>query len=257
MESAEKDKLIELASLYILKSIDEEELADLKHLIKKYPLEATEVFSNLNNIDLLLPLAAEKISPSERVRENIFNNLKNEKGYKEPVRTSLFFSAKFAYAAAAAFLICALLIGYGYISLNKEVGIKEKRITELSGQVEQQQAMLEVLKAREIKLVVMNGLEADTTAFGKIIWSNDMSEGIFHIENLPAASNEKDYQLWAIADGKPISWGVFAVSQNNTLLKLKEDQTPAGLQAFAVTLEPKGGVPQPTGPMYLLGNVNL
>ncbi|HJZ13102.1 MAG TPA: anti-sigma factor, partial [Acidobacteriota bacterium] len=64
----------------------------------------------------------------------------------------------------------------------------------------------------------------------------------------------KSYQLWAIGNQGPVSAGVFAPdiagSAVITIFMVKE--TESVLQ-FAVTIEPKGGVPQPTGSMVLAG----
>ena len=71
---------------------------------------------------------------------------------------------------------------------------------------------------------------------------------------LDPAPAEKSYQLWIVpAQGNPISAGVFnPVSGQSNRWTMK---MPAGVspKAFAVTLEPAGGMPQPTGPKVLVG----
>jgi anti-sigma-K factor RskA len=71
---------------------------------------------------------------------------------------------------------------------------------------------------------------------------------------LPLASADQQYQLWAIKDGQPIDAGVlpqqFAYSD---LIAMKNIDNA---QAFAITLEKKGGVASPTlTEMYVLGEV--
>jgi anti-sigma-K factor RskA len=44
----------------------------------------------------------------------------------------------------------------------------------------------------------------------------------------------------------------FFVDQKKLLLRMKNVN---GAQAFAITLEDKGGSPSPKGPMYTLGNL--
>jgi len=70
----------------------------------------------------------------------------------------------------------------------------------------------------------------------------------------PAA---KSYQLWLFPlQGKPVSAGVFnpvSGRPNHWMMKLPEGIAP---KAFAVALEPAGGMPQPTGPMVLMGSVS-
>jgi anti-sigma-K factor RskA len=71
---------------------------------------------------------------------------------------------------------------------------------------------------------------------------------------IPPAPAAKSYQLWLVpASGNPISCGVFnpvAGQPDHWMMKLPEGIEP---KAFAVTLEPSGGMPQPTGPKVLVG----
>jgi anti-sigma-K factor RskA len=72
---------------------------------------------------------------------------------------------------------------------------------------------------------------------------------------LPA---EKTYQLWLVpAEGNPVSVGIFTPEDNNGASYMVST-LPAGMKAkaFAITVEPSGGVPQPTGPKVLIGPVS-
>ncbi|MGH9362849.1 MAG: anti-sigma factor, partial [Thermoanaerobaculia bacterium] len=63
---------------------------------------------------------------------------------------------------------------------------------------------------------------------------------------------ERDYQLWFIAGGKPVSAGTFD-PEAGTPATLSARTMPAGTELAAITVEPAGGVPQPSGPMVLKG----
>jgi anti-sigma-K factor RskA len=77
---------------------------------------------------------------------------------------------------------------------------------------------------------------------------------VFTAANLPPAPAGKAYQVWVVTAQMPISAGL-----------LTTDPTGGGSQyymtppdiappvAVAVTLEPSGGVPSPTGERYLVG----
>lgn len=71
---------------------------------------------------------------------------------------------------------------------------------------------------------------------------------------IPPAPAAKSYQLWLVpASGNPISCGVFnpvAGEPDHWMMKLPKGIEP---KVFAVTLEPSGGMPQPTGPKVLVG----
>ena len=68
----------------------------------------------------------------------------------------------------------------------------------------------------------------------------------------------KDYQLWLIRGDRKISAGLLVAEADAaaTLARidpmLLADGTP---DAIAVTIEPAGGMPQPTGPIVLLGKL--
>jgi len=69
---------------------------------------------------------------------------------------------------------------------------------------------------------------------------------------LPAAPPNKSYQLWLVPmKGKPMSLRVFSGEWNEPMAM----HVPAGMvaKAFAVTEEPMGGMPSPTGPMVMEG----
>jgi anti-sigma-K factor RskA len=54
-------------------------------------------------------------------------------------------------------------------------------------------------------------------------------------------------------DGKPVSAGVFkaeTAKSGHWMMKVPEGIAP---KMFAITMEPAGGRPQPTGPMVLTG----
>jgi anti-sigma-K factor RskA len=68
---------------------------------------------------------------------------------------------------------------------------------------------------------------------------------------------DKDYQLWLIRGNDKISAGVLHTDPSGATLARISDEVLAGGRpdAFAVTIEPQGGMPQPTGPIILLGKV--
>ena len=70
------------------------------------------------------------------------------------------------------------------------------------------------------------------------------------------ASANKVYELWAIAGNEPVPAGIFEVdAAGHGFLRVPPLPRTRRFDKFAVTLEPLGGVPKPTGPMHLLGNL--
>jgi anti-sigma-K factor RskA len=66
---------------------------------------------------------------------------------------------------------------------------------------------------------------------------------------------DRQYQLWVFANGKPVDAGVFdADASGRALFESKDLAAISTAENFAVTVESRGGVPQPTGPIVLLGS---
>jgi anti-sigma-K factor RskA len=60
---------------------------------------------------------------------------------------------------------------------------------------------------------------------------------------MPQLPNDQQYQLWALIDGKPNDLGVFDATNDRLILKMKDTKRA---QAFAITIEKRGGSPSPT-----------
>jgi anti-sigma-K factor RskA len=70
---------------------------------------------------------------------------------------------------------------------------------------------------------------------------------------MPALPPGKIYQLWAILD-KPVSAGTFGTEPGNkSRVFIERLPELSRTKKFAVTVEPDGGRPQPTGPILLSG----
>lgn len=96
------------------------------------------------------------------------------------------------------------------------------------------------------------------SAQGKIFWSESRKRLVLYVESLPQNRKDKDYQLWVIADGKPVGAGVFGVrSEKDAEARFVElpASFSSNISAFAVTEEPLGGSASPTMPILLLGSL--
>jgi anti-sigma-K factor RskA len=89
-------------------------------------------------------------------------------------------------------------------------------------------------------------------AVGFLLYDARTQNAWLYSVNLPESTTGTTYQLWAIYD-KPVSIGTFQMDRGDTAhLLMKKMPTFMDARTFAVSLEPSGGRPQPTGPMYLL-----
>lgn len=92
------------------------------------------------------------------------------------------------------------------------------------------------------------------TAF--VIWDAENQRGVLTTVDVPPNATDRDYQLWVV-DPKyqvPVDAGVFSVKSGEATKILFKPKSPvSSADAFAVSLERKGGVPKAEGPIVLVG----
>jgi anti-sigma-K factor RskA len=171
-------------------------------------------------------------------------------------------------AAAAALLALALWGLLGQVRMEREVQRLESDRERLRRQVEvlsrqvgtmrtevlQAKQDLQVLAGPGVQAVTLAGLGPTPDAKGRTYLNPSTRDALFYAFDLPALPEDKTYELWYIADGKPVAAGTFAVDPRGAAsLRVERVADVGKIQAWAVTVEPRGGVPQPTGAMVLKG----
>jgi len=109
-----------------------------------------------------------------------------------------------------------------------------------------------LLRNPNLKAISLVGTDAAKQAAGLLLHDPHSQKIWFYSVNLPECPNGTIYQLWAMHE-KPVSIGLFHMDSGDTThLLVKPLPTFMGAKKFAVSLEPPGGRPQPTGPLYLV-----
>ncbi len=263
-----KDKYTQYIHAYALGALSNEEVERFEDHLRTGCPECAQEVTEMLAVTSLLSTSVEAQHPSPHVREKILATIAREKSY-EPVRKAVkpglldrvaaaFRQRGFGLALGTTVAVLLLVIAFSVfvLSLLSTIDEQKVQITALRDELTRKEELLSVLQARRVDMVIMNGLEISPQGYGKIIWDPERKVAILQISNLPIVPKDKDYQLWVIRDKKPVSAGVFAItSEKDGFFKITPlvETDLKRINAFAVTLEPKGGVPQPTGKMYLLG----
>lgn len=109
-----------------------------------------------------------------------------------------------------------------------------------------------LLRQPNIRVVSLSGSEMARNASGILLYDAKTQKVWLYAVNLPECLNGTLYQLWAI-DEKPKSLGTFHMDSGETAhLMVKRLPDFERTKKFAVSLEPPGGRPQPTGALYLV-----
>ncbi len=159
-------------------------------------------------------------------------------------------------ALAFAALLATVLTGVYAAKLKKELALVRADLERVTAENQDLARVMDVVNAPRLKLIALGGQAASPRSEGRVLWSPESRKAVFYASNLPKPPAGKDYQLWIIAGQTPRSEGVFPVDDAGGARHVLPEVPEAGVVgAFAVTLEPAGGLPQPSGPMFLLGAV--
>ncbi len=161
----------------------------------------------------------------------------------------------FAVAASVLFLIST---GINLYWINSQSKISDQLVKVESERKANQLAMqsmrqkLDIFSNPDMQKVVLAGVDKHPDAKATVLWDSNSKDIYLSANSLPKAPEGMQYQLWAIADGKPVSAGMYTEDKDSRIAL--SNITHA--QAFAITLEKKGGSDVPTMEnMYVMGGV--
>lgn len=127
---------------------------------------------------------------------------------------------------------------------------KSAQVAQSLAEMQQNLAMVTKASTKKISLA---GVPAAPDAKAVVFWNESEKQVMLAGVELPEAPADKQYQLWALVDGVPVDAGVFDSISDGRMLAMK---SIAKSQAFAITLEPKGGSVSPhLDALYVMGNV--
>lgn len=162
------------------------------------------------------------------------------------------------WVAAASLILLAGSV-YWAVTVNKKYQDLQARNRELENQVQQSTELVNQMQGDIDKLkhpMMTAALKStdNSRTFATIYWDTlSASKDVYLlINNMPQPPSQKQYQLWALLNGQPIDLGMIEVKEKRLLYRMKNVQNA---QAFAITVEPKGGSEKPTSPPVAISNL--
>ncbi len=247
-----------LLELYALGLSSPEETTQVQDWINQYP----EVKQELHDIQVSLESYAQAnaVAPSSSVKEKILSQIsagdnvnrltfsKNENKITETVSYRIPSFLKIAAAAMLILLIGSLILNYSYYqkyqSANNNLAAAQQKVAQQEAANVAMNKDIDVMTDRNSKPVVLTGTAHSPEALAKIFWMKNTGDVYIDPSNLPAVPAGKQYQLWAIVDGKPVSGGM--ISTEKGTYHIQKMKSFGKADAFAITLEKAGGSPTPT-----------
>jgi type II secretory pathway pseudopilin PulG len=166
-------------------------------------------------------------------------------------------------------VVAAAVLGVGLAAASMRLGQQYEQVAQLNAQqaalsdelarMSQEQALArqdaEMLAGKDVRMVAMQTQPMASSAQAWVYWSPTRRAWLATFRGLPEAGPNKTYQLWAVTEQKKVSLGTFATDEHG-VARVRAELPPNGKpMAAAVTLEPAGGMPDPTGPMVMVGPI--
>jgi len=252
-----------ILELYVLGDVSHEEKLGVEAMAAKHPAIKAE----LEEIERSMQSYAEvnAVEPAEELKDRILNslvtNLADDRIFdkKEDTRPEAKVvemqgnrqATIYKYAFAACFVllivsVVALVNAYRQIDLsNNQIAALQSQNQRIANTVSLKDGEIGVLRDASFRMMHLAGTKKSPTAALTVAWSPvnkkvwiDMATA-----NMPLNDKDHQYQLWALVKGKPVDLGVF--DADTTSKDMKEMKSIEYADAFAVTLEKRGGSPTP------------
>lgn len=138
---------------------------------------------------------------------------------------------------------------------NSELTALEEKVAQLDRTNDELIANVEDLTAADTRTIALAGQQIAPSASARVHLRPSERRAIVFFHDLPDNPQDKSYQLWIIrADQpKPQSAGVFDVNEDgDASIVISNLPVETEIKGLAVTLEPRGGVEQPTNTNFYL-----
>lgn len=257
-----------LLEAYTLGLTSPEEAIQVEQWIKDYP----EVRTELNNIELTMEsyAMAHAVEPSKDMKDKIFTSIESQPNIENFKSTAKVYSIspfwKWAAAASIILLIGSAILNVVYFNKydnintayqqsQQQLTAQNEKLADMNNDLSVMHQDMNVVQSKYSEPVSLHGLDAAPDAAAKIFWMKNTGEVYIDPTNLPDAPAGKQYQLWAIVDGKPVDGGMIVKTKKGDKYQIQKMKTFGKAEAFAVTLEKEGGNPTPQGTMYVMGKM--
>ena len=263
--SGTHDEMVVLAPAYVLGALEADERRAFEAHLAECDRCAAEVRS-FGRVTSGLAQSVPQVTPRAALRDRVLHAVgaRDVRAAEPQVHPRWAWGNWLAYAACVAVATAAVLYAMNLRarveSLEARLEVAQLRLADndrvliaLRQAAFETQSAMAVLTAADLTRVDLQGAPAAPLAAGRAMWSRQ-SGMVFAAVNLPPLPAGKVYQVWIVAGGPPISAGL--VEPDEVGRGVGIFRTPVGVTGpvtVAVTIEPAGGVPAPTGAFYLTG----
>jgi anti-sigma-K factor RskA len=229
---------------YVMGLANESERAEFERLCVEYP----ELVAARRKFEEKLEAYASEHAepPPPEIKEKVLETIINMKK-PNPSRSSNSGLVKFVAAVSIVLLAGVAFLYVQTKQENKDLSKANDRlrdkVTEADSIMKQMIGGQKAISDSNTLVVNMVGTRVAPKSSANVYWDSASSKVYLVVRNMPQLPSNQQYQLWALIDGKPVDLGVFDATDQKIILQMKNTRRA---QAFAITIEKRGGSPSPT-----------
>jgi Anti-sigma-K factor rskA len=211
-----------------------------------------------------------ELTPPPELKERVLLSIKGVRGMDLITASRPAFSEApdrglttmfWALGVAASFMLAAAF-GALWYATRADLGATRANVAQLDGmlydknrELKEKERELAWLKDPRVQVALLKGLDANPNAKARLLWHPESKQGILWVSGLPPLPLEKSYELWAFVGDQPVPAGTFDTNADGaTVIPIsKQENLGEAPVKFAISVEPKGGSPSPTGAIVLVG----
>lgn len=262
------DAALDALPLFVLGILDEPSRAELAAHLRDCASCRLALDEHARALDAL-GRATPQVQPRSELRDRVLGSIVPSSARPSGVApTRRGAGTLWPWAAFAAAALIAITTTVGLIRARSElrdvrselavwqtrVAEAEQRAVQASAEATVQRQAVSVLTSSDLVEATLQGVAPARGARARAFLSLSRGALVLSAHGLPPLPPGRVYQLWAVVGSQAVSAGLFtpdAEGRGQIIGRLPVLDAPPA--ALAVTLEPEGGVDQPTGPKYLLG----
>lgn len=235
------DAMIEAIAAHALESLSPEEEAKVVAYLAAHP-EARALLEEYRAVVGLLPYAAAPSEPPPYVRDGVLRSIRGtrvgRRRWLPPVRYRF-------VSAFAAFALLFLLVW--------NIGLQVRPAPAPASPSASTSSISDILSASGLMTYAMAPQPDAPDSSGRVYLTPDLKKAAIAVWRLPALPEDRTYQLWfRLDDQTRVSITTFSVDEKGSaVVRLDVPRMSRPYVQCGVTLEPRGGSPQPTGPRIL------
>ncbi len=246
---------------YVMGAVSDQERREVECLSSVYP----EVRSELDELSVALENYAmlQSVEPpaalKTRLMEQLDFNESNQTVVRPmPVVRNPDFTYRSTWIVAASVGLLVLTFSFFLLSqlrsnqntmasLRTANGSLQSELRQLRDFQVYNEQRLAILQKPGMRVIELRGNEKAPKGNMFVYWNTQTKQVSVDIKSLPTLPANQQYQLWSLVDGKPVDAGVFEADTTNSVQALQRLNRSIGrADAFAVTVEKRGGSPTPT-----------